>query len=253
MLRAEQLTIAVGTRTLCRGLDLAVAPGELWAVLGCNGSGKTTLLHALAGLAPAAAGRVSVAGKPLADHSRRSLRRTLGVLLQREDQEFWGSLADYVMLGRYPHARSLFGWDESDEEAAARAISAFDLEPLAAQSYGTLSGGERQRARLAQLWAQNPQFMLLDEPLQHLDLRHQLQTVERVRAATRGAGKAVLLVLHDLAFASRCDRVLMLYGDGRHAAGAAAELLQPERLEDLYGCRVRAFGSGPDAHFLPVI
>jgi iron complex transport system ATP-binding protein len=253
MLRAERLTIAVGTRTLCRELDLAVAPGELWAVLGCNGSGKTTLLHALAGLAPAVAGRVSVAGKLLADYSRRSLRRTLGVLLQREDQEFWGSLADYVMLGRYPHARSLFGWDASDEEAAARAILAFDLEPLAAQSYGTLSGGERQRARLAQLWAQNPQFMLLDEPLQHLDLRHQLQTLERVSAAARDAGKAVMLVLHDLAFASRCDRVLMLYGDGRHAAGAAADLLQPERLEELYGCRVRAFGSGPDAHFLPVI
>jgi len=125
MLHAERLTIAVGTRTLCRELDLAVAPGELWAVLGCNGSGKTTLLHALAGLAPARAGRVSVAGKPLADYSRRSLRRTLGVLLQREDQEFWGSLADYVMLGRYPHARSLFGWDASDEEAAARAIFAF--------------------------------------------------------------------------------------------------------------------------------
>ena len=253
MLYAERLTIAVGTRTLCRELDLAVGPGELWAVLGCNGSGKTTLLHALAGLAPAAAGRVSVAGKLLADYSRRDLRRTLGVLLQREDQEFWGTLADYVILGRYPHARSLFGWDASDEEAAARAISAFDLEPLAAQSYGTLSGGERQRARLAQLWAQNPQFMLLDEPLQHLDLRHQLQTLERVRAATSGAGKAVLLVLHDLAFASRCDLVLMLYGDGRHAAGTAAELLQPERLENLYGCRVRAFGSGPDAHFLPVI
>lgn len=253
MLHAERLTISAGTRTLCRDLDLAVAPGELWAVLGCNGSGKTTLLHALAGLAPAPAGRVSVAGKPLADYSHRSLRRTLGILLQREDQEFWGTLADYVMLGRYPHARSLFGWDASDEEAAAHAIAAFDLETLAAQAYGTLSGGERQRARLAQLWAQNPQFMLLDEPLQHLDLRHQLQTMELVRAATRGADKAVLLVLHDLAYASRCDRVLMLYGDGRHAAGATAELLLPGRLEDLYGCGVRAFGNGADAHFLPVI
>ena len=157
------------------------------------------------------------------------------------------------MLGRYPHARALFGWNASDEAAAARALAAFDLEPLAAQAYGTLSGGERQRARLAQLWAQDPQLLLLDEPLQHLDLRHQLKTLEWVRAAVRAADRAALLVLHDLTFAGRCDRVLMLYGDGRHAAGTAADLLQPERLEDLYGCRVRAFGSGPDAHFLPVI
>lgn len=253
MLHAERLTIAVGARTLCLELDLAVAPGELWAVLGCNGSGKTTLLHALAGLAPAVAGRVTVAGKLLADYSRRELGRALGILLQREDQEFWGTLRDYVMLGRYPHARSLFGWNATDEEAAARALAEFDLEPLAAQSYGTLSGGERQRARLAQLWAQNPRLLLLDEPLQHLDLRHQLKTLEWVRAAVRGADRAALLVLHDLTFAGRCDRVLMLYGDGRFAAGAAAEMLQPERLENLYGCRVRAFGSGPDAHFIPVI
>ena len=253
MLNAEGLTIAASSRTLVRELDLAVAPGEMWAVLGCNGCGKTTLLHALAGLAPASAGRIAVAGRPLADYARRELGRTLGILLQREDAEFWGTLADYVMLGRYAHARSLFGWDSSDEEAAARAISAFDLESLAAQSYVTLSGGERQRARLAQLWAQDPQLLLLDEPLQHLDLRHQLRTLELVRAAVRGTGKAALLVLHDLTFAGRCDRVLMLHGDGRHAAGTAEEMLQSGRLEELYGCRVRAYGAGPDAHFIPVI
>jgi iron complex transport system ATP-binding protein len=253
IIRAEGLTIAVAGRVLCRNLDLAVAPGELWGVLGCNGSGKTTLLHALAGLAPAVAGSVALGERRLADYSRRELGRTLGILLQREDQEFWGSVGEYVMLGRYPHARSLFGWHADDEAAAARALAAFDLTALAAQAYSTLSGGERQRARLAQLWAQGPQIMLLDEPLQHLDLRHQLQTLQLLRAATRDTGTAAALVLHDLAFAGRCDRILMLYGDGRHAAGAAAELLQPERLAELYGCRVRAFGDGADVHFIPVI
>lgn len=252
-LRAEGLTIAVGGRTLCRGLALSVEPGELWAVLGCNGSGKTTLLHTLAGLAPAPAGSITLAGRPLSAYVRRDLGRTLGILLQREDQEYWGTLADYVMLGRYPHARSWFGWSAQDETALARALAAFDLEPLAAQSYATLSGGERQRARLAQLWAQEPRWLLLDEPLQHLDLRHQLQALELVQRAVRGAGRAALLVLHDLAFACRCDKALLLYGDGRFETGHTAELLQPERLEQLYGCRVRAFGSGPDAHFIPVI
>jgi len=253
MLRVEQLTISAGGRTLCRDLDLAVAPGELWAVLGCNGSGKSTLLHTLAGLAPAATGRITLAGKPLADYSRRELGRTLGILLQGEPREFWGTLRDYVMLGRYPHAHLSFGWSAPDEEAAARALAAFDLEPLAARPCGTLSGGEFQRARLAQLSAQNPRLLLLDEPLQHLDLRHQLQALEWVRAAVRRGERAAVLVLHDLTFAGRCDRVLMLHGDGRFAAGTAAALLEAGRLENLYGCRVRAFGSGPDAHFVPVI
>ncbi len=253
MLSVEKLTIAIGARLLCRELNLMLAPGELWGVLGCNGSGKTTLLHALAGLAPAAAGDIAVGGSPLANYSRRELGRALGILLQREDQEFWGTLRDYVMLGRYPHAHSLFGWSADDEAAGERALAAFDLTALAEQVYATLSGGERQRARLAQLWAQDPPVMLLDEPLQHLDLKHQLQTLELLRATTRNAGRAAALVLHDLTFASRCDRILMLYGDGRYAAGAADELLQPQRLEDLYGCRVRGFGDGADAHFIPVI
>lgn len=252
-LRAERLTISIGARLLCRDLSLTLAPGELWAVLGCNGSGKTTLLHALAGLTPAAAGDIAVGGSPLADYSRRELGRALGILLQREDQEFWGTLREYVMLGRYPHAHALFGWSADDEAAAARALAAFDLTALAEQAYGTLSGGERQRARLAQLWAQDPPVMLLDEPLQHLDLKHQLQTLELLRDATRIAGRTAALVLHDLTFAGRCDRILMLYGDGRYATGTADELLQPQRLENLYGCRVRGFGDGADAHFIPVI
>jgi len=253
LLKTEQLTVGVGERTLVRDLDLTVAPGQMWAVLGQNGSGKTTLLHALAGLAPTIAGRIAVAEKTIGDYARRELGRAAGILLQQEAQEFWGTLRDYVTLGRHPHLHSLFGTDARDEAAVAQALAAFDLEPLAAQAYQTLSGGERQRARLAQLWAQDPQLLLLDEPLQHLDLRHQAQLFERMETAVRGQHKAALVVLHDLTWAGRCDRALLLYGDGRYQTGRAAELLEPDTLEVLYGCRVRAFGTGADAHFLPVI
>ena len=252
-LRAHGLTIEIGARVLCRDLAFDLAPGELWGVLGRNGSGKTTLLHCLAGLTEAAAGTIAIDERPLGTFSRRELGRSLGILLQREDGEFWGSVRDYVTLGRYPHARTLFGWRAEDEAAVEEALAACDLAALATQSYVTLSGGERQRARLAQLRAQNPPLMLLDEPLQHLDLRHQLQTVELLRGATRDKGAAAALVLHDLTFAAHCDRILMLYGDGRYATGPAAELLRPERLAELYGCGIRAFGKGADVHFIPVI
>lgn len=252
-LRAENFTLAIGTRVLCRALTLELAPGELWGVLGCNGSGKTTLLHALAGLTSVATGSVSLDGRALTTFTRRSLGRSLGILLQREEEAFWGSVREYVMLGRYPHARSLFGAGADDEAAGERALAQFELTGIAAQAYATLSGGERQRARLAQLWAQNPSVMLLDEPLQHLDLRHQLQTLELARAATRQGGASMAIVLHDLQYANRCDRVLLLYGDGRHASGGAAEMLEPQRLSALYGCAIRACGQGGDAHFVPVI
>ena len=252
MLAATGIELRAGSRILCRGLDFSVKAGELWAVLGCNGSGKTTLLHALAGLAPPTAGQIRFEGRALADYARRDLARGIGVLLQREDQDYWGALADYVRLGRYPHARSPFGGTPDADPAVARAIAECDLAPQALQSYATLSGGERQRARLAQLWAQDARMLLLDEPLQHLDLRHQQQTMRQIRAATR-AGRAAVVVLHDLAFAAHCDRVLLLYGDGGHAQGAAADMLEPKRLESLFGCRLAVCGSGATAHVMPVI
>lgn len=253
LLRAEKLVMAAGARTLCRNLDVAFEAGQLWGVLGCNGSGKTTLLHTLAGLAPAVSGRVIMGDRPLGAWSRRELACALGILLQHEEQAFWGSLADYVMLGRYARARSLLGPRAEDEQATADAIAAFELTAIATQPFSTLSGGERQRARLAQLWAQQPGLLLLDEPLQHLDLRHQLRTLKQVREAVQSTERAAVMVIHDLAYATRCDRILMLFGDGRHATGSAAELLQIDNLETLYGCRVRAFGNGADAHFMPVI
>ena len=252
MLAARGVTLQAGRRALVAGLDLDVAPGELWAVLGCNGSGKSTLLAALAGLAQPAAGGVSVGGRALAAWPRRALAREAGLLLQREDHDYWGTLADYVRLGRYPHAGPPFGGDAAGDAAVAAALAVFDLAACAGQRYATLSGGERQRARLAQLWAQAPRLLLLDEPLQHLDLRHQLQAMAAIRAAVQAEARAALVVLHDIAFAAHCDRVLLLYGDGRHAQGAATELLTPERLGELYGCRL-ARCAGDAAHLVPVI
>ncbi len=252
MLRATAIGISVGARSLCQGLDLEVAAGELWAVLGCNGSGKSTLLQVLAGVRPPAAGRVEFEARAIARYPRRELARGLGLLLQSEPQEYWGTLANYVSLGRFPHTQGVLGGDAAGGDAVARALADFDLTALASQPFATLSGGERQRARLAQLWAQDTRLLLLDEPQQHLDLRHQQQTMALIRAATR-AGRAAVVVLHDPAYAAHCDRVLMLHGDGAHAQGSAAEMLHPSRLETLYGCRLTPCGDGTGAHVVPVI
>jgi iron complex transport system ATP-binding protein len=252
MLGARAMTLAAGDRVLCSGLDLDLGPGEVVAVLGRNGSGKTTLVHTLGGVRPAQRGAVELDGRPLAEHPRRARGRALGVLPQFEDQAYWGTVREYVMLGRYPHVRSPFGWNAADEAAVDHALAVLELSGLAQRKFLNLSGGERQRARIAQLWAQGPRFMLLDEPLQHLDLQHQLQIMELLRRAA-GEGKAVMVVLHDLAWAGRCDRALLLFGNGRYAYGGTRDMLQAERLQELYGCSLQAFGSGAERHFLPVI
>lgn len=252
MLQCESLSLGYPGKVLCRDLSLVVKPGECWGILGRNGSGKTTLVHALGGLREPFGGHVTLQGRSLDAYARRDLARELGVLLQDEAHGFWGSVLEYVLLGRHPHARTLFGWQAGDIEIATQSIAQLDLAGIEHRPLNTLSGGERQRARIALLLAQQPRYYLLDEPLQHLDLRHQLETMALFRElATRG-GLAVAMVLHDTLWASRyCDHVLLLYEGGRALAGPTWELLTRENLEALYQCVLEEFGADGKRHFVP--
>ncbi|MBI3901343.1 MAG: ABC transporter ATP-binding protein [Nitrosomonadales bacterium] len=250
-LQTNNLTVSMGGKIICRDLDFAMRPGECWGVLGQNGAGKTTLLRTLAGLHAPQAGAVNLDGKPLQAQSRHEVARSLAVLLQSESGEFWGSVLDYVLLGRFPHRTALFGYSAADEAIAQQALAQMELLPLAQRPLNTLSGGERQRAAMAQALAQQTRGYLLDEPLQHLDLRHQLQAM-RVFGQLKQQGKAVLMVLHDTLWAQRCcDHLLLLFPDGRTLHGAAHELLTRDHLEALYQCPLRELMVEGERCFVP--
>ncbi len=251
-LACEGVTLSVPGRVLCSELSFTVAPGEIWAVLGANGSGKTTLLHAVAGLRPCAAGKVRWDGMPPDAHPGRERAREIGLLMQQEDSAFWGSVLENERLGRFPHMRSWFAWQRDDDERAAAALDAVGLATLAGRSYATLSGGERQRARIAQLLAQAPRLILLDEPLQHLDLRHQALALALFRRLARGESRAVVMVLHDALWPGRtCSHALLMFEDGSTLAGAARDVLTRENLERLYGCPLQEFAQDGDRYFVP--
>jgi iron complex transport system ATP-binding protein len=238
-LTAEALTLGFPGRVLCQGLSFGVSPGQCWAVLGNNGSGKSTLMHALAGVHTPLAGTVRVDDEPLSVMGAARRARLIGLLMQEEHAEFWGSVLDYVALGRYPHRRSLLGYDPEAERMARTQLESMDLARLAGQALSTLSGGERQRARLALVLTQDPALFLLDEPLQHLDLRHQMQALDWFARLARASGRAVLMVLHDPALARRyCDHAVLLYEADTPLAGAAERVLTPDNLERLYGVPV---------------
>lgn len=252
MLRAERLTLAYPQRRLLEAMTLEFLPGEVWAVLGRNGSGKSTLMRALAGLHRPQGGGVQIDGRPLEALTRRELALHIGVLLQEETREFWGSVRDYVLLGRYPHARGLFGWGVRDHEIAQAEMAALHLTDLAGRAYATLSGGERQRARIAALFVQRAPVLLVDEPLQHLDLAHQVAVLERLQRQARDCGTVVVLVLHDLLLAGRyCDHFLLLEGDGSASHGAGGDFLGAERLSRLYGAALDAVEVDGETLLLP--
>ena len=224
---AHHLGLQAGTRTLVDALDLALEAGEVLGILGANGAGKSTLLAVLAGLAVPAQGQVKLDGNALEALPPLTRAQHIGLLPQGDEGGFFGSVADFVALGRYP-----FGAAAVDLTSL---LATWELGDLAHRPLDTLSGGERQRARLAQLAAQHPRIALLDEPLTHLDPAHQARLLAWARGEA-DAGHSVVLTLHDPNWAAcHCDRLLFLYGDGRWQLGTPAELLIPASLEALYG------------------
>jgi len=248
MLQASGLALSAGSRDLVRNLDLSLAPGQCWGLLGRNGAGKTSLILALAGLRAPQSGAVALDGVPLSGIGRGELARRVAVLLQDEEPGFWGSALDFVALGRYPSSRSSFLRDDVGLALARRWLADLDLAGREAQPYRTLSGGERQRARIAQVLVQDADVLLLDEPLQHLDLRHQ-GLVMRTLAARAESGKAVLAALHEPGHAARhCGFSVLLYDAGRASSGRSSDMLTQANLEALYQCRLEAAGA---RSFLP--
>jgi len=226
-LRAIQITLLAGSRTLIAKLDIQLNPGEVLGIMGANGSGKSTLLTLLAGLASPVQGRVTYDGHTLASLPPLLRAQHIGLLPQSDEGGFLGNVTDFIALGRYP-----FGNAQCD---LAQHLSTWELQILAARTLESLSGGERQRARLAQLSVQNPQCYLLDEPLTHLDPAHQARLLAWIRAQAE-INKSVIFTLHDPNWAAwHCDRLLFLFGDGRWQMGTPESMLHPDSLETLYG------------------
>jgi iron complex transport system ATP-binding protein len=252
MLACRHLKLEVPGRVLCGELTLVLERGEMWAILGRNGCGKTTLVHALAGLDRAAGTVVQLDGDVLCAVTRKRRAREIGVLLQQEETGFRGSVLDYVLLGRFPHADSWNGFAAEDERLARCALAEMDLAPLAGRPYVTLSGGERQRARIAQLLAQDPQVFLLDEPLQHLDLRHQARVLARFERFAREEQRTVAMVLHDALWPGRyCTHALLIYADGVPVSGPSREVLTRANLERLYEAALAEVSYDGGSCFVP--
>ncbi len=232
MIRAHQLSVGYGKRVVLRDLELTFPAGECCAIVGRNGSGKTTLLNTLAGLRPVLGGTVAVQGRPLPDWGRPELARVLGYLPQHMRVMFPFTVEEFVTFGRLPWRRR----KENGEDAATidKVLQELDLEGLRHRPFTQLSGGEAQRACLAQVLAQDPRILLLDEPLAHLDLLHQLSAMRLLKRRAR-QGRAVVVVLHDLALAWRlCDRFLVLAEDGARSVASRDGAALPAALEWAY-------------------
>ena len=220
------------------GVDLAVAAGEVLAIIGPNGSGKSTLVRIGAGILAPGSGRVVLDGREIGGMSRREIARRLGYLPQHVGSEFDYRVEEVVAMGRFAHLAGAGFLAPRDVAVVDRCLAETEIEAFRHRPLSRLSGGERQRAFLASVLAQEPRLLLLDEPTSALDLHHQVRFFALVRRlALQGIGVAV--VTHDVNLASLyCDRVALLRGGRLVEEGTPAQVLRADVLRATYGDEV---------------
>ena len=187
---------------------------------------------------PLRAGTAEVLGRPARAWTRRELARVVGVVPQREDNLFPQRVHETVLLGRYAHLSLWRAVRPEDRAAVERALERCDAVDLADRWIWSLSGGEYQRVRLARALAQEPRLLVLDEPTASLDLRHEMQLFELVRALVDDPAEhlAAVVITHHVNLAARfADRVLLLAGGRAAAHGPPAEVLTKQTAERVFG------------------
>ena len=239
MLRARGIEHAFGRTPVLAGVDLDVEEGRLVGLVGPNGAGKSTLLRCLHGALRPRAGTVELEDRDVFALSRRVVARTVAVVPQRCEVPFPVPVRQFVELGRFAHESLLGGASAHDRAVVERVLAELDLVPLADRGVDELSGGEFRRVLLAQALAQEPRVLLFDEPIQQLDLRHQLEVLAFARAFTRRGGTAGVIVMHELALAARvCDELVLLDAGRVVARGAPEAVLTAENVARVFGVDV---------------
>lgn len=241
-IRLRGLTLGYGPVSappIVEDLDLDVPAGRVTAIIGANGCGKSTLLRGLTRQLAPRAGSIEVLGRDAARVSARDYARTVALLPQHPVAPEGMTVAQLVARGRHPHRGLLGGRAAGDDAAIASALERTGLVELAEREAGTLSGGQRQRAWLALVLAQQTPVVLLDEPTSYLDLSHQVEVLDLVRALPdpRGGGRAtVVAVLHELNLAARSADHIVAMAAGRVVAqGTPGEVIVPEVLAEVFG------------------
>ena len=237
LLQVAAVDLRVGSTQVSRSLSFEVYPGEMVAVLGRNGVGKSTLLSGLAGLPRGEmTGEILLGGKTYQSLGDRAAACWRGWLAQKQQDQFSATVLETVISGRHPHLNR-WAWESSADQALAMAsLSAVGLGDFAERDVMTLSGGERQRVAVATILTQNPSIYFMDEPLAHLDLNHQIEVLELMRAKARSDRTSCVIVLHEPGLAHRyCDSALLLFGEGEWQYGSVSSVLTAENLSRLYG------------------
>lgn len=214
-------------------LSLDIRSGGITSIIGPNGAGKSTLLSMIARLLPLSAGTITLEGMDVTAVPSNMLAKRLSFLRQDNQIATRLSVQDLVCFGRYPYSKGRYTVE--DKAHIDEAISYLNLENLRDRYLDELSGGQRQRAYVAMVLAQDTDYLLLDEPLNNLDMHHAVSMMKLMQKAARELGKTVVIVLHDINFASAYSDQIVIMDAGKLAyQGAPRQVITPEIMREIY-------------------
>lgn len=230
-LEVKHLSYTIKEHPILRDISFHAEGKEILGIIGPNGCGKSTLLAHISRRLPSE-GRVYMDGTAVETISRKAFAQRVAVMMQQREDVAGELLAeDVVLMGRYPYKERFQDYSHKDREIAMAVMKDTGADALIGKKVGEMSGGERQRVWIAKALAQEPDLLLLDEPMNHLDVKYKISLMEELK---RFQG-TVIIVLHDLSLAARyCDRVLIMKEGQLLGEGATDTVMTESALESLF-------------------
>lgn len=235
--RVNGLNMSYGTVKVLSDISMKLERGRFYGILGPNGSGKTTLLKSIAKALKLKAGTVFIGDADVNNMRNRELSTKVACMYQSTESSCDFSIMDVVLMGRYPYINRFQREGNSDRDIAHKAMVASNVWHLKDRKINEVSGGERQRVYVARALVQQTEVVLLDEPVSHLDIHHQMEVLDIIKGLTR-ENKTVVTVLHDLNLASAyCDHLILINEGAIISQGEPGKVLTSENIEKAYGIK----------------
>jgi iron complex transport system ATP-binding protein len=233
MVEVKNLSKNYGNKCVVDDVTLTIAKGKITSFIGANGAGKSTVLSMVSRLLPRDEGDVYLDGKEIKSYKNNELAKMLSTLRQSNNVNIRISIRDLVSFGRFPYSQGKL--TKEDWRYVDEAIQYMELEDIQEKFIDQLSGGQLQRAYIAMVIAQNTDYILLDEPLNNLDMKHSVQIMKSLRKMVDELGKTVVIVIHDINFASCYSDYIVALKNGKIIQeGPTDEIISSSVLKEVY-------------------
>lgn len=251
-MQIKDISFKYTEKTILKNLNFSIEKGEFLGILGPNGCGKTTLLKNLCNLCKPYEGNIEVFGTSLPKISYKDLAKKVAVVHQFDSIGFDFSVYDIVLMGRMPYQKRFSSETKYDHDVVKKCMKITNTWDLKDQKILQISGGQRQRVMIARALAQEPDILILDEPISHLDIKHQINILNLCKTLNEEKGMTIIITIHDINMAAKYCKKIMLMSSGEIRAYDKPEIvLTKENIKNIYDIEVGFLRDKDEIYIVP--